>query len=122
MGAQGLKMLQNALKRAPLDDGGVDAAEAIAEASGAVINDDYDDGDDPPRGQQGASFVQQQPEQAQQPLTAPPVTVPPAKGPPKNKVQHKCASAKPNCAILHDVFASLMGEMKDLVEAKQEKM
>eukprot|EP00747_Dinoflagellata_sp_TGD_P133972 gnl/TRDRNA2_/TRDRNA2_175267_c2_seq8.p1 gnl/TRDRNA2_/TRDRNA2_175267_c2~~gnl/TRDRNA2_/TRDRNA2_175267_c2_seq8.p1 ORF type:complete len:983 (-),score=236.40 gnl/TRDRNA2_/TRDRNA2_175267_c2_seq8:134-3082(-) len=119
---QGLKMLQNALKRAPLDDGGIDAAEAIAEASGAVINDDYDDGDDDGVQEHGASFLEQPVAKAVAPLTAPPVTVAPAMGPPKNKVQHKCASAKPNCAVLHDVFASLMGEMKDLVEAKQEQL
>eukprot|EP00747_Dinoflagellata_sp_TGD_P133951 gnl/TRDRNA2_/TRDRNA2_175267_c2_seq53.p1 gnl/TRDRNA2_/TRDRNA2_175267_c2~~gnl/TRDRNA2_/TRDRNA2_175267_c2_seq53.p1 ORF type:complete len:982 (-),score=253.26 gnl/TRDRNA2_/TRDRNA2_175267_c2_seq53:60-3005(-) len=119
---QGLKMLQNALKRAPLDDGGIDAAEAIAEASGAVINDDYDDGDDDGVQEHGASFLEQPVAKAVAPLTAPPVTVAPAMGPPKNKVQHKCASAKPNCAVLHDVFASLMGEMKDLVEAKEEQI
>merc|ERR1719502_1382793 len=56
------------------------------------------------------------------PLTAAPKTVPPAKKPPAKKQQGKCASAKPDCAVLHDVFASLWGEMKDLVEAKQEKM
>eukprot|EP00747_Dinoflagellata_sp_TGD_P133940 gnl/TRDRNA2_/TRDRNA2_175267_c2_seq43.p1 gnl/TRDRNA2_/TRDRNA2_175267_c2~~gnl/TRDRNA2_/TRDRNA2_175267_c2_seq43.p1 ORF type:complete len:740 (-),score=168.41 gnl/TRDRNA2_/TRDRNA2_175267_c2_seq43:55-2226(-) len=116
----GLKMLEAAYGRAPLDDGGVDAAEAIAEASGAIINDDYDDGDDEP--QHPVSLLVQPPGKALPPLTAPPVTVAPAKAPPQNKVQHKCASAKPNCAVLHDVFASLMGEMKDLVEAKQEQM
>eukprot|EP00747_Dinoflagellata_sp_TGD_P133947 gnl/TRDRNA2_/TRDRNA2_175267_c2_seq5.p1 gnl/TRDRNA2_/TRDRNA2_175267_c2~~gnl/TRDRNA2_/TRDRNA2_175267_c2_seq5.p1 ORF type:complete len:987 (-),score=240.73 gnl/TRDRNA2_/TRDRNA2_175267_c2_seq5:55-3015(-) len=117
---QGLHMLQAALNRAPLDDGGVDAAAAIAEASGAWINDDYDDGDDEPA--QPLSLLQQSPGKALAPLTAPPVTVAPAKSPPANKVQHKCASAKPNCAVLHDIFASLMGEMKDLVEAKQEQL
>eukprot|EP00747_Dinoflagellata_sp_TGD_P133913 gnl/TRDRNA2_/TRDRNA2_175267_c2_seq19.p1 gnl/TRDRNA2_/TRDRNA2_175267_c2~~gnl/TRDRNA2_/TRDRNA2_175267_c2_seq19.p1 ORF type:complete len:994 (-),score=222.84 gnl/TRDRNA2_/TRDRNA2_175267_c2_seq19:134-3115(-) len=120
LSAPALHMLQAALNRAPLDDGGVDAAEAIAEASGAIINDDYDDGDDEPA--QPLSLLQQSPGKALAPLTAPPVTVAPAKSPPANKVQHKCASAKPNCAVLHDIFASLMGEMKDLVEAKQEQL
>eukprot|EP00747_Dinoflagellata_sp_TGD_P133964 gnl/TRDRNA2_/TRDRNA2_175267_c2_seq65.p1 gnl/TRDRNA2_/TRDRNA2_175267_c2~~gnl/TRDRNA2_/TRDRNA2_175267_c2_seq65.p1 ORF type:complete len:986 (-),score=229.29 gnl/TRDRNA2_/TRDRNA2_175267_c2_seq65:198-3155(-) len=120
LSAPALHMLQAALNRAPLDDGGVDAAEAIAEASGAIINDDYDDGDDEPA--QPLSLLQQSPGKALAPLTAPPVTVAPAKSPPANKVQHKCASAKPNCAVLHDIFASLMGEMKDLVEAKEEQI
>eukprot|EP00747_Dinoflagellata_sp_TGD_P155957 gnl/TRDRNA2_/TRDRNA2_177627_c6_seq1.p1 gnl/TRDRNA2_/TRDRNA2_177627_c6~~gnl/TRDRNA2_/TRDRNA2_177627_c6_seq1.p1 ORF type:complete len:985 (+),score=236.36 gnl/TRDRNA2_/TRDRNA2_177627_c6_seq1:181-3135(+) len=127
---RGLKMLENAYHRAPMDDGGVDAADAIAEAAGVVINDDYDDGDGPvPQ----ARALLQQPkkggepdlmggEMKMQPLTPAPKTVPPAKSPPKGKVQHKCADAKPDCAVLHDVFATLWGEMKDLVEAKQEEM
>ncbi len=129
LSVQGLQMLHGALNWAPLDDGGVDAAEAIADASGAFINDDYDDGDDEPTRALAVLLEQpkekamlEQPETQVTPLTAAPLTVPPAKSPPKNKVQHKCASAEPNCAVLHDVFASLMGEMKDLVEAKQEKM
>eukprot|EP00747_Dinoflagellata_sp_TGD_P134284 gnl/TRDRNA2_/TRDRNA2_175299_c6_seq25.p1 gnl/TRDRNA2_/TRDRNA2_175299_c6~~gnl/TRDRNA2_/TRDRNA2_175299_c6_seq25.p1 ORF type:complete len:1007 (+),score=247.69 gnl/TRDRNA2_/TRDRNA2_175299_c6_seq25:82-3102(+) len=134
---QGLKMLEAAYHRAPLDDGGVDAADAIAEAAGATINDDYDDGDGPvyrPHARAHHAALLAQPKDKggkgkgmgeglkMAPLTAAPKTVPPAKSPPKKKQQGKCASAKPDCAVLHDVFASLWGEMKDLVEAKQEKM
>eukprot|EP00747_Dinoflagellata_sp_TGD_P134269 gnl/TRDRNA2_/TRDRNA2_175299_c6_seq10.p1 gnl/TRDRNA2_/TRDRNA2_175299_c6~~gnl/TRDRNA2_/TRDRNA2_175299_c6_seq10.p1 ORF type:complete len:412 (+),score=125.85 gnl/TRDRNA2_/TRDRNA2_175299_c6_seq10:82-1317(+) len=86
----GLKMLEAAYRRAPLDDGGVDAADAIAEAAGATINDDYDDGDAPvyrPRSPHASLLAQPKGGKgkgkgeglAMAPLTAAPKTVPPAK-------------------------------------------
>eukprot|EP00929_Paragymnodinium_shiwhaense_P099365 TRINITY_DN609_c0_g1_i1.p1 TRINITY_DN609_c0_g1~~TRINITY_DN609_c0_g1_i1.p1 ORF type:complete len:1079 (-),score=306.41 TRINITY_DN609_c0_g1_i1:261-3497(-) len=38
------------------------------------------------------------------------------------KAAHKCSQADPHCAVLHDLFASLWGEMKDLVDETTAKI
>merc|ERR1719498_1036094 len=40
----------------------------------------------------------------------------------EKKIAKRCAKADPDCGLLHDTIASLWGEMKDLVEALEDKM
>merc|ERR1719310_822881 len=54
---------------------------------------------------------------------APVVTTTPP--PPKKdlaKQSNKCANAKPNCGLLHDNFAAMWGDMKDLVDETTARM
>jgi uncharacterized protein YegL len=40
----------------------------------------------------------------------------------EKKAADKCASEEPNCGVLHDIFASLWGEMRDLVDETTDKI
>eukprot|EP00747_Dinoflagellata_sp_TGD_P036150 gnl/TRDRNA2_/TRDRNA2_138301_c1_seq1.p1 gnl/TRDRNA2_/TRDRNA2_138301_c1~~gnl/TRDRNA2_/TRDRNA2_138301_c1_seq1.p1 ORF type:complete len:680 (+),score=171.14 gnl/TRDRNA2_/TRDRNA2_138301_c1_seq1:2-2041(+) len=114
-------------------EGGIEAADAVAEAAGATVdNDGLEDGDEPiPSGSREAGDGDISLLEVAKPTPNPfaemksfmptkaPNTVPP--GPPASPA-NKCTKSKPDCGILHDTFASLWGEMKDLVEAKEEKM
>eukprot|EP00747_Dinoflagellata_sp_TGD_P154140 gnl/TRDRNA2_/TRDRNA2_177468_c6_seq5.p1 gnl/TRDRNA2_/TRDRNA2_177468_c6~~gnl/TRDRNA2_/TRDRNA2_177468_c6_seq5.p1 ORF type:complete len:976 (-),score=226.53 gnl/TRDRNA2_/TRDRNA2_177468_c6_seq5:63-2576(-) len=103
----GRKMLESAFARAPFDDGGVQAAHAVAEATGAFIEDGLDDGD-----------------QVQNKMTAgvdghgifrvgPHLLL-------HNRAE--CTLSKLDCGMLVDKIVGLYGDMKDLVEAKEAEM
>merc|ERR1719390_369132 len=57
--------------------------------------------------------------------TMPPAPITTTPPPPKktlDKQANKCANAKPNCGLLHDNFAAMWGDMKDLVDETTARM
>lgn len=95
---RGQQMLRAVLRASELADPKIATASVLGAGFGMA---DLDDGDD----------------DEQLSLLA-------AVAPPKNKGKQgkRCANAKPDCGVLHDTFAMLWGEMKDLVEELSDKM
>merc|ERR1719321_1744791 len=59
----------------------------------------------------------------EEPMPAePPPTTPPPLAKHVEKQANKCANTKPNCGLLHDNFASMWGDMKDLVDETTARM
>jgi len=140
--AEGRRLLQLAMSRAELLAEG-DSTGAAAALRAAGLAEDYEDGDEAEASAVSgggplsiaaalaaasratlSTQAQQAPSAAAQ-ATAPP---PPAAtqtvdGPvDSGKQANRCVMAEPDCGVLHDLFASLWGEMKDLVDESMEKL
>jgi len=107
---------------------GVAEKEAAMQAAGLAMGtsmeereDGYDDYVD-----DQALFLQRQPSQnlsQSAPAAFPWSTVPPLTEPrSQSKQANRCRNAKPDCGLLHDTFALLWGNMKDLVDESSQKI
>jgi len=88
--------------------------------------EDLDDGDEPFEAKLNLAEVAMT--RKQQPPIPPKPPMPPGSieeatsSEEQAKVAKRCAKADPDCGLLHDTFANLWGDMKDLVEALEDKM
>jgi len=106
---------------------GIAEKEATMQAAGLAMGASMEDREDGYDDDQ-VSVLQRQPKVSQslsQPLpkgfassTVPPVTEPRS----QSKQANRCRNAKPDCGLLHDTFALLWGNMKDLVEESTQKI
>jgi len=117
---QSQQLLDFALKRAHAvagDKGETEALKAVGLAEGEGL-EDLDDGDDDEPAQKSylalVGKIKQTPAAGSAAVASGPSDA--------EKAGKRCSKAKPDCGVLHDTFANLWGEMKDLVEALQAKM
>jgi len=115
--SEGRRLLQIALSRAEFLSGGAAAAtlRAVGMSYGPDLVEDLEDGDEPgpPPSEDSFSALQQ----------FPMPTVPPAEKPTNEfKQANKCMEMEPTCGLLHDTFAGLWGDMKDVVDLSRRKI
>jgi len=115
------QLLDFALTRAHALGGqkGEDAALKVAGLAEGAGLEDLDDGDDDqpaPKSKLALVGKKEQPLEGLKPDTEV------MEGPSPKVAANRCSKAKPDCGVLHDTFANLWGEMKDLVESLEAKM